>query len=521
MHFVIRFEPPVEDAKYNKYSHIIPAIPDVEIGEGDTVSFRGEETLTREEFYSIADTLAKRGVDFVIETTGISFINPDNLKYIFKRYRIKEIIIKIFSLNFTVNDDFFREIGTSIKSLMGLDALLRTGFKDISLITYIYEGNYLNRLKSIYDFKKDKGLKYLYIELDNTLSIERRNSVFKEILSRFGEQDDIIIRNNDFEIRLRDREREGIEIRTDRGNGILNLVLRNFCTNNCTFCTTRIVQMANRSPLPYDAKERVIRAIGEASKSLSEKNLLEIVAVEPLEHPDIVSILEKANECGFEDIRLLTHGRLIRSKKELNNLKRLGVREMILPIAFYSPESAMANVRDETAFYDMVNLLELIKNYRGIDFRFNIMLSQQNYRDIYRIIRFLKANNVSEFNINLALPSIEDERFYRPYAVKLSDLVEYIKENSGDEQLKEHIVKSLSSIIPVCIIRRYFPERFIMEIKDIYENITSTSLAARRPSAKAKLRVDCKEKMNCPYGSFCVGVNETYIKLFGDEEFYF
>lgn len=521
MHFVIRFEPLSDTTNYSIYSPINPIVPDVKIRDGDTVIFKGEEILTRKEFYRIADKLARKDVNFIIETTGITFNNPENLKYIFKNYKIKEILIKIFSLNFQVNDRFFKSVGLSASSLSGLNRLLASGFENLSIITYVDERDFLNRIKMIYDFKNERRLKYLYIELDNKLSIERRNSIFKEILFRFGEAEDIIVRNNDFEVRLKDRNKTNLEIKTDRESGVLNLVLRNFCTNNCVFCTTRIVQKAFKSPLPFDRAESVIKAISRFSKGLKKRELFEIVAVEPLEHPDIMNILREAKKYGFKSIRLFTHGRMLKTDKDIDMLRRVGVREILIPISFYSAESARLTVGDTTAYNDIVNLLKLIRDYKGIQFIFNIMIFKQNYKDIYKIVKFLKGCGVQDFNFSLALPSIEDERYYLPYALKFTDLIQIIQNGTRDKKLQKGIINSLAYIIPLCVIQRYFSKSIVTEIESKFKSISSISISAKRPSARTKLTINCFKKGLCPYGNFCVGVNEIYVRVFGDQEFYY
>jgi hypothetical protein len=60
-----------------------------------------------------------------------------------------------------------------------------------------------------------------------------------------------------------------------------------------------------------------------------------------------------------------------------------------------------------------------------------------------------------------------------------------------------------------------------MEIESIFKNISSISIPAKRPSARTKLTINCPKKALCPHGAFCVGVNEIYIRVFGDQEFYY
>lgn len=514
MHFLIRFE---KQTSRKGYCDSYPDIKNV-IRSGDTIIFRGEEPLARSEFWEIVDNLTPRGVDIIFETLGANFNKPENLSYILSKCKVKDVLIKLYSLSFPINDKFFSSNGISIKTLLGLENLLRVGFKNISLLTYINGPGFLNRVKSIYDYKREKGLKYLYLELDKQLSIEKRVSILRDVFDRFGAADDIIVRNNDFEIVLGDIRGNKTEIQSDLESGTLNLVIRNFCTNHCTFCTTRIVQRANNKPLPFDSKDMVIELIKSRLKRIRERNLFEIVAVEPLEHPDILEILSFVNSLSFQRIRLFTHGRPLRDIEIVRKLKELKVKEIIIPITFYSPDSALVNVGDIMAFYDFQTMLSNIKRERDMEFVFNIIISKHNYRDIVNIVDFLRANGIRDIRFTLALPSIEDERFFVPYSIKFTDLMEEITRIS-DSRLQNNILLSLSYIVPPCILHKYFGEDIIENIRMRGFGKIGMFISSKRRFSQYKSTSRCKNSSICKFGKFCVGVNRIYTKVYGDDEF--
>ncbi|MCX7944766.1 MAG: radical SAM protein [Deltaproteobacteria bacterium] len=519
MHFVIRFETSEKnDVNYDISSKVRVVFPETELRKGDVVTFVGEEPLTRSEFYEISDDLTSKGVDIRFETWGTTFNNSDNIKHIFTKYKVKEVLIKIYSLNSPDNDRFFSYVGLAFKTLMGLANLLRTGYKDISILTYITDSNYISRIRTLYRFKVKNNLRFLYIELGRSIPIEQRIEVCRKLSYEFAGAEDVILRNNCFEIRLGAPRNQNVEIKTDRENGVMNMVLKNSCTNNCVYCTTRIVQSAYNSPLPYDSKTDVITAIKDNSKSLKKKSWFEIVAVEPLEHPDILDILSEIKECGFQSIRLLTHGRPLKDKALLKRLKATGVRELVIPISFHSEGSAGVCVGDKGAYSDIIKVFENIKEETSISFVFSIMIFRQNYREIDKIVDFLKKYKIMDCGFNLALPSIEDERFYLPYALRFNELMEGI-EKIKDRRLAAKIISALSYIIPPCVVYRYYSPSLIRKIKSARVFNTKVSLASKREFSKFKATERCKDSKICIFGNFCAGVNRVYLKTFGDEEF--
>ncbi len=502
----------------NKISiHMEPDIPLTDLKRGDTIIFRGLDPFKNNIFYKIADQLTPAGIDYIVETDGFVFALKDRTDLLLKRYPFKEIIIKIFTLNFTENDRITGNAGNTVKAFWGIRNL-KSRFQQVSLMTTINKINFVKKIKEFDEIKQQFRLESLYLVLEDNLTIEDRKYIIKEIVSNFKDCNNIIVRNNSFDIKITPSRREKIDISSDIKNGICNLVLKNSCTNNCTYCTTRIVSLAYNSPLPYDDKEGIIEIIRNKSQKLKTPETFEIVAVEPLEHPDIIDILQQSSKEGFKKIRLLTHGRPLKDIELINTLKRLKVNEIIIPISFYSPQSALINVREISAFEDMKEVLKNIKKTNTISFIFNIMISKQNYQEIQDIVKFLRSNNINTFMFHLALPSIEDKRYFIPYGVRFSDLLSEVNKIKNI-QLKESIYTALSSSIPPCVLIRYSGLELINKIKSQYNKITEKSISSKRRFSRYKSTTRCPEASRCAFGSFCVGINLIYTETFGDEEF--
>lgn len=487
-----------------------------DVRDGDVLIIRGGEAILHPLSLYLLKKYVNSQVDFIFESYG-SILHSDYVISIIHTYKIRELRVHLYSLNLPENDRRLFS-GQGMRCLMGIKTLINHNFRDISLITTVSDPD-IKRVEGLLKFIEEVGLHNLYIRFEEETPAVRRVGIIGEFTRRFAGEPRVIIENNGFNMGLSGKN-DPIEMRSDPTTATVNLVIRNLCTSNCIFCTTRIVGMANNAPLPYDSRVEVIRAIKKETKRLKDARTLEIVAVEPLEHPEIIDILKEASALGFNYIRLLTHGRLLSDKRLLNALRQNRVKEIIIPVAFHSLKSAVLNVRDRHHYYELLQAFENIKGFRGIKFVFNIMISKMNYREIQKIYKFIKGYGFENINFNLALPSIEDERFYIPYAVRFSEILSSVA-RIKDTRLKNSIIRSLLYPVPICIIIRFFGDIWKdIVLRDI-NNRRPATLAFQRASARPKATSECRKAGGCPHSEYCVGVNRIYLRVFGDEEFYF
>jgi len=518
MYFKVVYGEPEEErfCFVKKYTNKI-RYPEVELKRGDTVIHTGEEPLARRQFYEYVSRVAKLGVNTILETGGEYLTRIEYITFLLNN-RLEEIRLRLYGLDNPENDR--KTLAGQLSRCKLIIRMLKAlKYQNISIITFADEFDE-DRLSRLVEYVERNSLHKLYVVISGELDIYEKLELIKESREKFTANHNVVLINNGFEVKINPDETESnaVEIRSDKKTKTINIVIRGWCSNNCPFCTTRIVANAYNAPIPLDDPQILDSLIKAEDKKLNGANLLEIVAVEPLEYPYILNILRTAQSIGIENIRILSNGRALKDVGLLRRLKTLGVKEVVIPISFYSLKSAKVNVGDRLAYYDIRKALTNIKDIKGIDFVFNIMISRENYTDIGKIVRFLEGFGIRKYNFNLALPSIEDERFFKPYAVRFSDLMSEIV-RIKDEDLKEKIILSLSYIVPACIIERYYGKSILNTITSKYNLITNKTISAKRESARYKLTIACRLIKECPYRDFCVGINEVYKRSFGDEEF--
>ena len=491
--------------------------PEVDLKRGDTVIHTGEEPLARRDFYEYVSKVSRLEVNTIVESGGEYLLRTKYINFLLNN-RLEEIRLRLYSLSNPENDE--KTTSGQLSRFRFIIRMLKTlKFQNISIITLANRFDE-DRILRLVEYIERNSLKKLYIVISEQLDINEKLGLIRAIRERFARYQNIILINNDFEVKINSgkSELDKIEIKSDVKTKTINLVIRGWCSNRCPFCTTRIVAAAYNAPIPLDDPERIISRIKAENEKLNGAFLLEIVAVEPLEYPYILNILSSAKDTGINNIKILTNGRALKDPNLLRRFKSFGVREFVIPVSFYSPKSAEINVGDRLAYYDFIKALKNIKCLDGIRYFFNIMISRHNYTEIEKIARFLEKYGIKDYNFMLALPSIEDERFFKPYAVRLSDLMLKIA-GIRDRNLQERIILSLLYSIPACIIKRYFGESMLKTIIDKCKVIPNETISAKRESARYKLAKTCRLINECPYNGICTGINEIYRRTFGDEEF--
>ncbi len=315
------------------------------------------------------------------------------------------------------------------------------------------------------------------------------------------------------------------------GGGRAHLVIRTKCRNACTFCTTRIINLQNRAPWALDDLAKIERSI----QMLRSKGYthLRLAAIEPLEHPDIVEILQKARERGFLEIEVWSHGGPLSHMPLARRIVDAGLTLLDVPVFGPSAEIHDKIAGREGAFEEtrrgLMNLREI-----GFDrIRAHMVLARGNHRHIAETMRFCQS---SEFgpaqSIVLAAPSSPDSEVFRPVAVPLTETVEALKTARGElsPELFDRVLRCLSEVFPHCLLTTRFPGCGHLLSKTAAPapledssrvKIYSGNLEGegqKTIGADLKQRARCPQADRCGLSASCPGIYPFYLDLFGDEE---
>ena len=297
----------------------------------------------------------------------------------------------------------------------------------------------------------------------------------------------------------------------------LSLVVRTGCRNACSFCTTRIIQEENLAVWPLDPVETffddITRARGAGIDSLK------IVAIEPLEHPDMDRLIGFARGQGLERIEIWTSARALADDRWARKLGRAGLTSIDVPLMGSRADIHDGVAGSSGAFDQTMAGMENARRL-GIACAYHLIATKQNMADLERMAAMGQKMKLGEpASVLIPSPSSTLPASYEAFMPRLSDVARCL-ETMPRRAAAALLRRGLCNNIPVCVLLAACPGHtsLIREFKPVRQDwVRDGDLS--EPGARLKLRVKCGKSRRCALARECIGLNEQYVKLYGSSEF--
>jgi len=305
------------------------------------------------------------------------------------------------------------------------------------------------------------------------------------------------------------RTRDGaVPIREHPDEGAVSMVVRTGCRNACVFCTTRLIQEQNRAAWPLEDLDAFVGPLEQARERGFDA--LRMVAVEPLEHPDMASFLGRMSRSGFRRIEAWTSARALADRRWTDDLVGAGLTHVDVPLFGGDPA-----VHDRVAGVGgaFAETLEGLDAARGaLDVRYHLVVVRQNLGDLGGMVRLGRRLGLGEpASVLIPGPSVEEPATYQAFAFSYADAMASFR--SQDEGVRSVLeARGFLQQIPPCVSGRaaVAGERGARPV-----GIRDGRL--NEPGAAAKLRVRCSLSSRCADASRCPGHHRGYEEAFGTE----
>jgi uncharacterized Fe-S cluster-containing radical SAM superfamily protein len=316
-----------------------------------------------------------------------------------------------------------------------------------------------------------------------------------------------------------------------QGEEKASVVIRTGCGNNCTFCTTRIINLENRAPWFIDPVSKVLRTL-EDVRSRGYRSL-RFAAIEPLEHPDILTILRKCRDLGFDPVELWSHAGPLADMDFTRAVVNAGLTALDVPV--FGPDAV---VHDAIAGRPgaFAKTLQGLQNLRGLGFErisAHMVVARGNHTRVAETLAACQQNAFGPVErIVLAAPSSPDPEKFRPVAAPLFELTDALA--GAQDRLPEILLKKalseLAENMPTCVLMGRFPDaQWITQrdraaahpydavrVKDYSKGLDGEGRETR--GFDLKQRSPCPKRQDCGLNRACPGVFELYLKLYGEGE---
>ncbi len=303
-----------------------------------------------------------------------------------------------------------------------------------------------------------------------------------------------------------------VPVRFHPGEGAVSLVVRTGCRNACSYCTTRIIQETNGASWPLDDLDTFLPGLRQGRERGLDR--LRMVAIEPLEHPDLPGFIRAARDMGYTEIEAWTSARALSDAAWSDELASAGLTHLDVPLFGHEAElhDAIARVR-----WSFAETLEGLENaVSRFDVRWHLVLVTQNLPHIADIVDLAEGKGLGRpVNVLVPSPSSDDRGPYEAFAPRLSEIAAAVAGLPGD--LRDHLLqRGLANQLPPCVVHACDGLALDPEIGSPQPRFTEA--VDGEPGADAKRNAPCPMEDLCAAAGRCGGVHPLYLAVFGPGE---
>ena len=328
-----------------------------------------------------------------------------------------------------------------------------------------------------------------------------------------------------------DTKGEGVCVRG--GGEKVEVVVRTHCANACNFCTTRILHEERGNPWVVDRGEDLLRGL-EEELSKVRKRQVRFVAIEPLEHPDALLLLDAARRLSGRGVWVGSSGRQLSDPATAQAAVACGLGTLEVPL-FGSDASTHDKVAGRTGAFE--ETLRGIKNLKEVgfrDIRFHMVVVKQNIEKLFATAVLARRHTrYGLTGLTLAAPASWRLDRYGEVAFSFDKALASLASQAADYpgELVEACLRLLPVKVPFCLLRRHFPDS--QAVKALYRELSSptarlsssgslggtqeavASDAIPEKGALLKARRLCPFHDECLATPVCSGLYPEHVCLFG------
>lgn len=292
-----------------------------------------------------------------------------------------------------------------------------------------------------------------------------------------------------------------------------DVILNYKCNNNCRFCYAATFRRYNK-----------FRGFDEIKKEIQESfrngiRLINFNGGEPTIHPKIIEIIKFAKETGFENIQIITNGRMFSYEDFTKRILDAGLNILMFSIHGHKPQIHDYLTRVPESFKQSTQGIKNINKLKNQGYKITIMsnttITKINYKYLTQIAKLLTGIGVNQLQFTFVDPIGSAWGNREDMIPKISEVEEYLY-----RALKVNMPNTSSEGIPFCFMKGfeknvgelYMPDYWEMRAPD-KENRSFDFRKKKINKVKGKV---CKK---CKFYNVCEGIWENYAKIYGFNEF--
>lgn len=191
------------------------------------------------------------------------------------------------------------------------------------------------------------------------------------------------------------------------------------CNNNCIYCFEKDQLFFDKGTKKLKEEIRIIR---------KKFNFINFMGKEPTLRKDLLELIKYAKKIKFQQIGITTNGRMLSYKDFLEKLIKHGLNQVVITVAGHTPHLHEKHTLAKESFKQTTEGIENAINLKGhgLNLVLNIMVTQDNYKDLEKIVDFYVDLGVREMNIGHILPFNKEIVKSKKIIARMKNVVPYL-----------------------------------------------------------------------------------------------
>lgn len=286
------------------------------------------------------------------------------------------------------------------------------------------------------------------------------------------------------------------------------------CNEKCIFCLTSFTMKGlKENPFPADKLKRFLYYMRTKGY-----NNLNFTGGEPVLYGKLRDILQSSKELGYK-IQLSTNGCFFAKEDVCEDILPY-VDYVCLAVHGHNASLHELHTQTEKSFENLQKAICNFRNYAGISFNTNTVLTRFNLSYLLHIVRFiLNSNLFSHIVLSNTCPVGDASRNYKDISFKMSEFVQRVPDI--EKLMANTTVKLTLFGFPLCVLKQYRKYS-----NDIYYEKYRLSVFNSKDNGKFTLVPDVQKRIftkdtsckTCLYDSLCQGIFKLYFETYGGSE---
>ena len=294
----------------------------------------------------------------------------------------------------------------------------------------------------------------------------------------------------------------------------LNLFMGYTCNNNCWFCS----EMANRGRQDKTTYE-IKRQLDASRKEGVER--ITFTGGEPTVRKDILELVSYAKSAGFEEIFVITNGRMLFYKEFAKRLAKAGLTHILFSL--HAPRADIHDflTRSPGSFEQTLKGIKNMVEVGGVKVENNTVITRKNYKYLPEHAELLVRLNIDFFEFIFVNPMTIACYFgdrFEEFVPKVSEIGKYVS-RALDIGVKNGIWCTAEGI-PFCRMNGhegYATELYMAQERSIV-GPDNRYVADLNKSRKEKTKLKSEKCKKCRYYLICEGIWGYYAEHYGMDE---